>query len=262
MASSEVTREQYGDGVRLSARQALWTFRAGPSLYDTVLDLAELRGSEVVFDVGCGNGRYEAGLRQRGHTGPIVGLDLFEGMARAAGQHATTVVADAQALPLCDASGDVALNMHMLYHVPDIPRAIGELRRVIRRGGTVLVATNGTGHTYEAKALLAQAAYLVAGITIDHNWDAKRFRTGVARDLLADAFDHVEVHELGGAAVVPTPEIVSGYLASWSPESIGLHRGPMWAAVLAMADELIAEHFANHAVFTVTGRAAVLVCRP
>jgi len=37
------------------------------------------------------------------------------------------VQADAQRLPLTDRSVDVAMAMHMLYHVPDIPAAIGEL---------------------------------------------------------------------------------------------------------------------------------------
>ena len=31
---------------------------------------------------------------------------------------------------------DVALAMHMLYHVPDVPAAVAELRRIVKPGGT------------------------------------------------------------------------------------------------------------------------------
>ena len=44
---------------------------------------------------------------------------------------------------------DVALAMHMLYHVPDIPAAVRELRRSTRPVGTVLASTNGTGSLSE-----------------------------------------------------------------------------------------------------------------
>jgi SAM-dependent methyltransferase len=261
MTGTDVLRAQYGDDRRLSARQALWTYRSGPPLTDTVLDLAALTGTERIVDVGCGNGVYLAALRRRGHTGPVLGLDRSTGMARDAGVHGATTVADAQALPLDDASIDVALSLHMLYHVPDVDRAIRELRRVVRPGGTVLVATNGTGHTAEVKAVLAEAADRVAGIRLDHDWDARRFPPEVARARLSSAFDRVDPHDLGDPCVVPDRDVVKAYIASWPPEAVGLHAGPAWDAVLGAADGLIDSHFAIEPAFTVTSRTTVLACR-
>lgn len=96
MISKEVLREQYTDDAHLTARQSLWRLRTGPALHDTVLNLAALQGTETIVDIGCGNGAYLAELRRRGHTGPVLGLDLSEGMARQSGIHAPTTVADAQ----------------------------------------------------------------------------------------------------------------------------------------------------------------------
>jgi SAM-dependent methyltransferase len=256
-----VLRTQYGDDAKLHARQTLWTHRSGPPLYTTALDLAGLRGTETVVDAGCGNGPYLAELRRRRHTGPVLGLDLSAGMAREAAAHATTAVADIQALPLADGAADVALAMHMLYHVPDVDRALRELRRIVRPGGTVVVATNGPGHTAEVKALFAEAADRVAGVTIDRDWDARGFPPDVARERLSTVFDDVTVHEMDGPSHVPDRHVVGAYLASWPPEAVGLHAGPVWDAILVAADGLLDAHFAAHDTFTVTGRAAVLVGR-
>jgi ubiquinone/menaquinone biosynthesis C-methylase UbiE len=43
--------------------------------------------------------------------------------------------ADAQALPFRDASFDAVIANHMLYHVPDISRSLGEVRRVLKPSG-------------------------------------------------------------------------------------------------------------------------------
>jgi SAM-dependent methyltransferase len=261
MTDREVTRVQYADDAHLSARQRLWRYGTTPSLARTALDLAGLRGTETVVDVGCGNGAYLAELRRRGHTGAVLGFDLSPGMARTAGVFAGTAVADAQHLPLCDASVDLALSMHMLYHVPDIHRAITELRRVLRPGAAALVATNGAGHTAEAKAILAAAASRVAGLDVDQHWDTRRFDTEVAATMLAAVFDDVTVVDVGGAAAAPEPSIVTGYIASWPPESLGLPSGPVWSAILAEVRRIVAAHFAEHQTLTVTSRTTVLIGR-
>ncbi|HEX5996794.1 MAG TPA: class I SAM-dependent methyltransferase [Jiangellales bacterium] len=261
MIGKEVLHDQYADTTRLTARQSLWKHGTGPALHHVVLDLAALHGTETIVDVGCGNGTYLAELHRRGHNGLVVGLDLSEGMARNSSVHAATAVADAQALPLPDGSVDIVLSLHMLYHVPNLTQAVAELRRVLRPGGTVLVATNGSGHTVEAKRILATAARAVTGMDVDLDWDTRRFDPVLANRLLGTAFDEVDLHELGDTFPVPDPAVITDYVASWPPESIGLNAGPVWNQVLAATRELVAAHFATHSAFVITSRAAVLRCR-
>lgn len=261
MIRREVLHQQYVDTARLTARQSLWRLRTGPALHDVVLDLAALEGTETVVDVGCGNGTYLAELHRRRHRGLVLGLDLSEGMARHSSVHASTAVADAQALPLPDGGVDIVLSLHMLYHVPNLTQAVAELRRVLRPGGTALVATNGPGHTVEAKGILAKAVRQVTGMDVDLNWDTRRFDPAVARHLLAAAFDDVELHELRDSFPVPDAAIITDYIASWPPESIGLQAGPVWNQVLAATAELVAAHFATRSGFVITRRVAVLRCR-
>jgi SAM-dependent methyltransferase len=51
-----------------------------------VLGLAALHGQETVADIGRGNGAYLAELAHRGHTGPVLGVDLSAGMLAAVRQ--------------------------------------------------------------------------------------------------------------------------------------------------------------------------------
>src|SRR5262245_30071294 len=182
-------------------------------------------------------------------------------MARTTRTHAATAVADAQALPLADGCLDVALFLHMLYHVPDPTRAVRELRRVVRPTGTVLVAVNGPGHIAEVNALFTLAARTVAGTTVNLAGRAARFDTDAARETLAAAFDDITVQPAGGSCAVPDPAVLSGYLASWPPEALGLTAGPVWTAILAEADRLIEAHYATRPTFVVTSRADLLLAR-
>jgi SAM-dependent methyltransferase len=113
---------QYADDRHLRARQRFWQHQ--DPYFDIagwVLDLAGLTPGMRVLDAGCGNGEYLRGLRQRQIT--AVGCDLSLGMLRGAA-HPALLNADVTALPLRDGAVDVALAVHMLYHVPDPPVVI------------------------------------------------------------------------------------------------------------------------------------------
>lgn len=135
---------QYATGSNLAARQSIYAY-AEPKvdLVTWALEQVEWSGDERTLDVGCGNGVY---LRHLAQLGPrmLVGADLSAGMVREVvdnwpdGRRSSLLVADVQQAPFVDGCFDVALAMHMLYHVPDMTEAARELRRVVRPGGTVL----------------------------------------------------------------------------------------------------------------------------
>jgi ubiquinone/menaquinone biosynthesis C-methylase UbiE len=146
---------QYADDHNLRARQRFWQHQ-DPYFDDVgwVLDLAGLSPGMRVLDAGCGNGLYLRGLGDRQVT--AVGCDLSMGMLRAAA-HSALLNADITALPLNDGAVDVALAVHMLYHVPDREAAIRELRRVVAAGGTCIAVTNGSRHTRSLRDLVERA---------------------------------------------------------------------------------------------------------
>jgi len=147
--------EQYADDRNLSARQRFWQHQDPYfDVVEWVLDLAGLSPGMRLLDAGCGNGLYLRGLRDRGVA--AVGCDLSMGMLRAAA-HPVLLNADVTALPLRDGAVDVALAVHMLYHVPDREVAVHELRRVVAAGGKCIAVTNGSRHTRSLRDMVERA---------------------------------------------------------------------------------------------------------
>ena len=204
---------QYATDANLRSRQSLWT-RMEPDipLMPWVLDLAGLTGDEAVLEVGCGNGAYLTALVERGHRGPVIGLDASTGMLGAVTALVPLTNGDVQALPFPAGAFDVVLAPHMLYHVPDRRAAAAELRRVLRDGGRCLAVTNGTGNLAELRDAVEEAA--------GGGWRWERpaetmFSLENGGEQLATAFDVVERVDMPPrVVVVDDPGTMAAYLES------------------------------------------------
>jgi ubiquinone/menaquinone biosynthesis C-methylase UbiE len=98
-----------------------------------------------VLDLGSGAGRFSPALAGT-FGGPVYGLDPSEKMIEVAlteaGAGVHYVRAIGEAIPLADASVDVALLYFVLHHIADKRRAAAELARVIARQGRLFIRTN------------------------------------------------------------------------------------------------------------------------
>jgi SAM-dependent methyltransferase len=113
--------------------------------------LAQLAGIERgcrVLDVACGSGS-TALLLARELDCSVVAVDLgahaierATTSASAAGldDRARFLLGDAEALPVADAAFDVAISECSLCTFPDKRRAVAEMARVVRPGGTIAIA--------------------------------------------------------------------------------------------------------------------------
>jgi SAM-dependent methyltransferase len=93
------------------------------------------------LDVGCGEGRFCRMLKSRGVE--AVGVDPTPALitvARARDAHGTYVEGTAERLPFGDAAFDIVVSYLSLIDIPDVEAAIPEMARVLKPGGTLLIA--------------------------------------------------------------------------------------------------------------------------
>ena len=116
-------------------RDASWRRRA--------VAAAGLGPGERALDVGAGTGDLALALAKAGPSGRVVALDLAPemlGRARArADASLRFVVGSAEALPFPDALFSCVVAGFAVRNFGDLPRALGDMRRVLVPGGRVVV---------------------------------------------------------------------------------------------------------------------------
>jgi SAM-dependent methyltransferase len=170
-------------------------------------------------------------------------------------------VGDIQALPLADGSVDGALAMHMLYHVPDVPAAVRELRRVLRPGGVLMVSTNGVEDKREVTELFVCALAELTGTQIAFPDFDGGFTTDDAERVRAE-FDTVDAAVLERETLVPEVEPVVAFLDSMRGLSADLLPADVsWEAFLGAVRARVAAEIAEHGVWKMRNQVGVLTCR-
>ncbi|WBQ04895.1 class I SAM-dependent methyltransferase [Kribbella sp. CA-293567] len=98
-----------------------------------------------LVEVGCGPGLLLSHLRRVAPGTQVIGVDLTEAMLRQAPAEFGRVAADAQALPFRSGVLDAVLMPFVLFHLPDLPSALSEVRRTLVAGGS-FGAVTWSGH--------------------------------------------------------------------------------------------------------------------
>ncbi len=180
----------------------------GPTFHLEAL-VALLPDEWVVADVGTGTG-YLLPVVAR-HFSRVIGVDSVERMLQAARQrvgaggldNVELRWGDLTRLPMSEAEVDLAVAILVLHHVPVPEEALGELRRVVKPGGRVLVIEQAS-HRHEAFRERMQ----------DHWWGFEPALLG--KQLEAAGFRDVRTQELSSvvrAADAPTLFVITARCA-------------------------------------------------
>jgi SAM-dependent methyltransferase len=156
-------------------------------------------------------------------------------------------------LPLRDGFANALLAMHMLYHARDMDRAVSELRRALRDGGTLVVSTIGTRHLAGLRDLV-RAELEATGLS----WPSSGFRFDPA--LLERHFRSVVGHDLTSEVRVPEVEPVARYLASSAPFYETRLPDGAWGAIAARVAAVVSSQIAETGRFRFDTHVRVLVC--
>ncbi len=228
-----ITRSQSGmfsEGEAYERFMGRWSRQ----LASLLVERAGVRDGDAVLDVGAGTGALTAAVVARAPSSRIVGIDPSASYVALARRHYSSElvafeVGDARQLRFPDATFDRTVSLFVLNFIPDRVKALDEMVRVTRAGGTVSAAVWDYGQGMEMLRIF---------------WDE-----AVALDPAADARDerHMPLSRKGELAalwrergledVSETPLTIRTQFASfddyWSPFLDG--QGPAGAYVAALA---------------------------
>jgi ubiquinone/menaquinone biosynthesis C-methylase UbiE len=117
--------------------------------FQTLVRASGVRPGQRALDVGCGTGYLARLLAEAvGRSGHVDGIDAAPEMVEYATRRARPIpqcefqVASAEALPFPDDRFDTVVSSLFLHHLPEHLQlaAVGEMQRVLRPGGTLLLA--------------------------------------------------------------------------------------------------------------------------
>ena len=220
MKDKEQLQAQYATASNLNSRAALhWLFSTNKLGWNQwVFQNYELQSGQKILELGCGNGGIWAGHAVQIPEEIILILsDFSAGMLQEAKENICGIsnvgfmVIDAQNIPWADAAFDIVIANHMLYHVPDLDRAIKEIARVLKPGGTLYATTLGAGnfkelfdllHAFEPSFVFGQEALT----------DAFGLETGEAK--LRGCFAEVEIRRYPDGLHVTQAQPLVDYVRS------------------------------------------------
>ena len=133
---------------------------------DVVTEAAHVQPGQRVLDVGCRTGYLarEARLKVE-KSGSVLGVDSNAAMLAVASRITPDVefrMASAEALPFEDASFDAVMNQFGLAYLNDRNAAVLEMKRVLKKGGSLAVAAwEGLENVPAYMILIALLQYLV-----------------------------------------------------------------------------------------------------
>jgi SAM-dependent methyltransferase len=133
--SWEAQAGQWIRWARYPGHDSYWRYHR-----DQFLELLPSPGRRTV-DIGCGEGRLTRHLKELGHQ--IVGIDASPSMVAAARESDPSMdirMADVAALPLDDASADLAVAFMSLHDIDAMPLAVREIARILKPGGKLCFA--------------------------------------------------------------------------------------------------------------------------
>jgi ubiquinone/menaquinone biosynthesis C-methylase UbiE len=147
----------YAESLAAAAALVAWIRRYRRALQATILDAISWQPDWHALDVGTGTGMLLIGAAHRVPDGRAVGIDLWRdhagggsaddlrrnARAEGVGDRIELVQGDALELPFGDGTFDVVMASGAVHHIvrdrADFPRLVGEMTRVLRPGGHILL---------------------------------------------------------------------------------------------------------------------------
>jgi ubiquinone/menaquinone biosynthesis C-methylase UbiE len=212
--------DQYRDSSNLDARVVIHQRFSTNSYgwFQWVFDpLFKLPENAKILELGCGHGLlWRENISRIPMAWSITLSDLSPGMLDAAWRNLVVTgrafqfkEIDAQSIPFQDETFDAVIANHMLQHVPDRPKAIAEIKRVLRPHGKLIATTIGKNHMLQLNDWLARGS----GGRLSGMYSLL-FTLESGADQLKECFAHVSLSRYQDNLEVTDVEPIIAYIRS------------------------------------------------
>lgn len=191
---------QYNTPNLLNDRINLWRFGLNPQpLTRWIFSHLQLKEHEEILELGCGTGKlWVDNYTQVPNTCKIILSDFSERMLDDAKMNLREINLNikfeninAEKIPYPEHTFDLIVADHMLYHVPDLSKALSEISRTLKQDGNFISTTNSVQHMSELDSFLLKFNL--------HKQDRQKkfseFHLETGRDIMEPYFSKIDCYE-------------------------------------------------------------------
>ena len=215
----EFAEQQYKTHQNLNARINLWSYGSNPeSLQEWIFSKIQIQEYERVLELGCGTGKlwYE-NFNNIPSTCSITISDFSEEMRNKAKENLEPLnlpiefeIINAEKIPYPNQTFDVVIGCHMLYHIPDIQKALTSVNRILKPGGRFITTTVSKKHIQELKEFLSDFG-LYSEMKMKF---FSEFRNETGNEVLTPFFSEIKFYEYINEVNISSVDPLMNYIES------------------------------------------------
>ncbi len=250
----EFAELQYKNHQNLTTRMNLWSYGSNPESFQKwIFSNIQIQEYERVLELGCGTGQlWIENIKNIPSTCSIILSDFSKEMLSKAKENIQPLnlpikfeIIDAEKIPYPNQIFDVVIGCHMLYHIPNIQKALISINRILKSGGRFISTTISQQHIRELKDFLSEF-----GLYSEERMNLfSEFRNETGREVLKPFFSEIKFYEYINQVNITSVDPLMSYIESLFP----MEEFPDYQEKKVEVEEAIVKILEKRSKFKVTG---------
>jgi len=245
---------QYKTHKNLSHRINLWSYGTNKeSWHKWIFNKIQLQENERLLELGCGTGKlWVENFNDIPATCKIIISDFSKNMLKKAKKNLRPFnlpiryeKINAEDIPYAEQTFDVVIGCHILYHIPNIEKALKSICSVLKPNGRFISTTVSFQHMQELKDFLSDF-----GLTFEKKVKFfSEFRNETGKDILNRYFKDIDFYEYINQVNISFIEPLKEYINSMFPNK----QYPHFKEMESQIDNAIRKILEEKSQFKITG---------